>query len=160
MPLDTAEDYERLGAHLTEIDPVLIAFAETHGYTLYRKGRYPNRHITHEGPVIRSIQISMGLTPDGGTRFEDFFPAIPYDIFGAAWIDDHASHTRWSSPSIQTWAIPFSTLVHTLSLHLNHFHDYLSGFTESRIMACAIVSPLGFLPPDLNLWQASQFPRS
>jgi hypothetical protein len=160
MPLETPEDYERLGAHLTEIDPVLISFAESHHYTLHQSGRYPNRRITQHGPVIRTIHISMDLTPDSGKRFEEFFPAIPYIIFGAAWIDDHVTHTRWSSPNIRTWSIPFSTLVHTLSLHLDHFHDYLSGFTESRIMACAIVSPLGFLPPDLNVWQASQFPRA
>jgi hypothetical protein len=160
MPLDTLEDYERLGAHLAEIDPALIAFAGIHGYTLHRSGHYPNRRMTHEGPVIRTIHISMDLTHDGNTRFEEFFPEIPYTIFGCAWIDDHATHTRWSSPNIRTGGVPFSTLVHTLSLHLTHFHDYVSGFTESRVMACAIVSPLGFLPPDLNVWQASQFPRA
>jgi hypothetical protein len=150
MPLETPEDYEHLGAHLAEIDPRLIAFAEAHGYRVHRHGHYPNRRVTWEGPVLRTIHISMGLTPDGGARFEEFFPEIPYTIFGCAWIDDHATHTRWSSPNIRTWAIPFSTLVHTLALHLSHFHDYLSGFTESRIMACAIASPLASLPPDTN----------
>jgi hypothetical protein len=160
MPLDSLEDYERLGEHLTAIDAPLEAFAALHGYTVIRRGHYPNRRITQDGPVSRTIHIRMDLTPDSGMHFEDFFPAIPYIIYGAAWIDDQAAHTRWSSPNIQTWPIPFSTLVHTISLHLNHFHEYLSGFTENRIMACAIVSPLGFVPPDLNVWQASQFPRA
>ena len=151
MPLDTPEDYDRLGAHLAEIDTALIAFADAHDYKVHRRGRYPNRCITHEGPVIRTIHISMGLTPDGNKRFEEFFPEIPYTIFGCAWIDDHAAHTRWSSPNIRTWAIPFSTLVRTLSFHLHHFHDYVSGFTESRIMASAIASPLAPLPPGTNL---------
>jgi hypothetical protein len=102
----------------------------------------------------------MDVTYDGHMRFEEFFPEIPYIIFGTAGIDDHATQTRWSSPNIRTWGIPFSTLIHTLSFHLNHFHDYLSGFTQSRIKACAIISPLGFLPPDLNKWQAAQFPRA
>jgi hypothetical protein len=159
MPLDTPEDYERLGAHLTEIDAPLSAFAEANGYTVARRGRYPNRRITQEGTIVRSIEISMDRDKYG-KPFEDFFPEIPYIIWGGAWIDDHRLHSRWSSPDIRTWAIPFSTLVRTLSLHLHHFHDYLAGFTESRIMECAIVSPLGFVPPDMNVWQASQYPHA
>jgi len=159
MPLDTPEDYERLGAHLAEIDPPLLAFAEANGYTVGHRGRYPNRRLTQVGPILRSIEISMDHDKHG-KPFERFFPAIPYIIWGGAWIDDHRLHSRWCSPSIRTWAIPFSTLVQTLSLHLDHFQHYLSGFTEGSIMAYGIVGPLGFLPPDFNEWQASQYPHA
>ncbi len=144
MPLNCPEDYERLGKHLAEIDAPLAAFAAGHGYTVYARppgGRYPNRHITQEGFILRSIQISME-TDRHGERFDHFFPEIPYNIFGAAWIDDHSHHIRWHCPNIRIEAIPFSTLVRTLPLHLNHFHSYLSGITEDYIRACAVTSPL------------------
>ena len=144
MPLDSIEDYDRLGEHLAEIDAPLAAFAAKHGYTVYPRlsgGRYPNRHITQEGFILRSIQVSME-TDRHGERFDHFFPEIPYNIFGAAWIDDHTNHIRWHCPNIRIEAVTFSTLVRTLPLHLNHFHGYLSGITEDYIRACAYSSPL------------------
>jgi hypothetical protein len=144
MPLNCPEDYERLGKHLAVIDAPLAAFAAGHGYTIYAQppgGHYPNRHITQEGFILRSIQISME-TDRHGECFDHFFPEIPYNIFGAAWIDDHSHRIRLLCPNIRIEAIPFSTLVQTLSLHLNHFHGYLSGITEDYIRACAITTPL------------------
>jgi len=144
MPLNSPEDYEKLGEHLAQIDAPLAEFAARHGYTVYPKlsgGRYPNRHITKEGFILRSIQISME-TDRHGERFDHFFAEIPYNIFGAAWIDDRHKHIRWHCPNIRIEAMPFSTLVRTLPLHLNHFHAYLSGITEDYIRTCAITSPL------------------
>jgi hypothetical protein len=64
MPLNSPEDYDRLGEHLVEIDATLTAFTGLHGYTAFPRalGRYPNRNITQEGPVTRSIQITMDKT--------------------------------------------------------------------------------------------------
>ena len=144
MPLNSPEDYERLGEHLAEIDSPLATFALGHGYTVYPRlsgGRYPNRRITKEGAVFRSIQISMDNAPNG-ERFDQFFSEIPYTIFGAAWIDDHSQHTRWHCPNIRIEAVPFSVLVRTLELHLDHFHGYLSSITADYIYACAYRSSL------------------
>ncbi len=148
MPLNSPEDYDRLGEHLAEIDAPLAAFALSHGYTVYPRlsgGRYPNRRITQEGAVLRSIHISLDDAPSG-ERFDQFFPDIPYTIFGAAWIDDHSQRTRWHCPSIRIEAVPFTLLVQTLQLHLDHFHGYLSSISEHYIRACARTSPLSALP--------------
>ena len=48
MPLDSLEDYERLGKHLTAIDSPLEAFAAAYRYTVIHNGHYPNRRITQE----------------------------------------------------------------------------------------------------------------
>lgn len=100
MPLNTQEDYERLGEHLYAIDAPLESFAARHHYTVYHPlsgGRYPNRRITQEGIIRRSIHIAMADKPSG-ERFDSYFPQIPYTIFGSAWIDDHQQHQRWRSP--------------------------------------------------------------
>jgi hypothetical protein len=148
MPLNSVEDYDRLGEHLAEIDVALGAFAAKHGYTVCPRlsgGRYPNRRITREGSVFRSIHITMDDMPNGG-RYDHFFPAIPYTLWGGAWIDDHKERIRWHSASIHIRAVPFTLLVLTLQLHLDHFHRYLSGISEEYIKGCACTSSLGALP--------------
>ncbi len=152
MSLNTQEDYERLGAHLAAIDAPLADFAAAHGYTVYPPlsgGRYPNRRITQEGELRRSIQISMANMPSG-ERFDHFFPEIPYTIFGGAFIDDHQQHKRWHCAFLHTRDIPFSVLIRTLQLHLNHFHGYLSRVTADYIYACDCTSPLAELPRAQN----------
>jgi len=70
MPLDSVEDYDRLGEHLALIDAPLAAFAAKHGYTVYPRrsgGRYPNRRITQNGLILRSIHITMDDMPTGWT---------------------------------------------------------------------------------------------
>jgi hypothetical protein len=148
MPLDSIEDYDRLGEHLAEIDAPLAAFAAKHGYTVCPRlsgGRYPNRRITQEGSMFRSIHITMDESPSG-ERYDHFFPAIPYTMWGGAWIDDHEQRIRFSCASVLIRAVPFTLLARTLRLHLRHFHGYLSGISEDYIRACAITSPLGPLP--------------
>ncbi|HEY2710872.1 MAG TPA: hypothetical protein VGI60_00015 [Chthoniobacterales bacterium] len=146
MPLDSLKDYERLGEHLAAIDSPLEAFAAAHRYTVIRRGHYPNRRITQEGPVVRSIHITMDID-EHGHRFDRFFPEIPYIVFGAAWIDDWAIHTRFSSPHIKTWAIPFSALQRHLTVYLHHFHSYLSALTEDCVRAYGTASQLASGPP-------------
>ena len=151
MPLNSPEDYDRLGEHLAEIDAPLAAFATNHGYTLRPPSwgsRYPNRRIDQEGLVIRSIIIEMDLTPNR-QRFDKFFPDIPYTISSAAWIDDFQTLTRWHGPFIAFRGLPFAALVRTLRLHLDHFHGYLSTITEDYIRACAQTSALHPPPPEL-----------
>lgn len=148
MPLDSIEDYDRLGEHLAEIDAPLAAFAAKHGYIVDPRlsgGRYPNRRITQEGSIFRSIHITMDEMPSG-ERYDRFFPDIPYTMWGGAWIDDHERHIRFSCASIVIRAVPFTLLVRTLQLHLHHFHGYLSGLSEDYIRACAHTSPLRPLP--------------
>lgn len=141
MPLNTEQDYERLAEHLAEIDAPLAAFATTHRYVISRRGRYPNRRITQHGLVLRSIEIAMEMD-EHGQRFDRFFPDIPYIVWGGAWLDDDSTHTRFSSPHIRTWAIPFSALVPHLTVYLDHFHSYLSGITEDFIREYGSASPL------------------
>jgi hypothetical protein len=145
MPLITQEDYERLGEHLCAIDAPLASFAAAHGYTVYPPlsgGRYPNRRITQEGLIFRSIHVAMADQPDG-QRFDHFFPEIPYTLFGGAWIDDGRTHKRWHSPFLNSREIPFSLLLATLPLYLDHFHDYLARITEDHIYAWACTTSLG-----------------
>src|SRR6185437_6299195 len=135
MPLNSPEDYEKLGEHLSQLDPALAAFATRHGNTIYPKlsgGRYPNRRITEEGRMFRSIVIQMEFD-ERGERYDRFFPEIPYSIWGGAWIDDAKQATRCSAPSILIERLPFSMLTRTFHLHLAHFHEYLSRVTESYV---------------------------
>ena len=145
MPLNTEADYERLAEHLREIDRIVEPFSEAHGYTLPKwplSGRYPNRQMHRQcGMVWRSIQITMDLRPDG-ERFDEFFPEVPYTVFGAAWVDDFTSLTRWHAPSIRTEGIPFTELVQTIPLYLSHFHDYISSVDEDSIRAFCRTSQL------------------
>ena len=144
MPLESPEDFDRLGGHLCQIDAPLAEFAASHGYTVYPRlsgGRYPNRRITEEGDVMRSIHISMDHQEDG-TRFDHFFPEIPYTIWGGVWFDENEKRTRWCGPSIWIERVPFSALVAALPLHLRHFHDYLALATRDYIKACACTSIL------------------
>ena len=117
-----------------------------HGYTVIRHGHYPNRRITQDGVVFRTIHITMDFAPDG-QRFDRFFPDIPYIVFGGAWIDDHSTHTRFSSPHIETWAVPFSALARHLTVYLDHFHLYLSAITEDFIRGCGTASEIVLGPP-------------
>jgi hypothetical protein len=145
MPLDSPEAYERLGEHLSQIDPVLADFAATHGYTVYPKlsgGRYPNRRITQEGRLLRSIVVQMDSTIEG-ERYDHFFPDIPYTIWGGAWVDDAEQRKRFLGPSIRIERVPFSALVSALGSHLRPFHEYLSGVTEEYILACGRGGTLG-----------------
>ena len=144
MPLDSIEDYELLGLHLTEIDSTLVEFAERRGYVLaepHSGGRYPNRRITQHAQIYRTIHISMDLTPRG-ERFVQFFPDIPYTIYGGVWIDDHDRGVRWHGPAIRLSAIPFRALVYMLKNHLEHFDAYLQTVPADYIIACDCSSAL------------------
>lgn len=148
MPLDSIEDYDRLGEHLAEIDAPLAAFAAKHGYTVYPRlsgARYPNRRITQEGSIFRSIHLAMDEMPSGH-RYDRFFPTLPYTMWGGARIDDREHHLRFHGAGILIRAVPFTLLARTLQLHLHHFHSYLSGISEDYIRACAHTSPLSPLP--------------
>jgi hypothetical protein len=148
MLLNTPEDYERLGEHLNQVDGVLATFANRHKYTVYpplHGGRYPNRRMTLQDHVLRSIHIIMDDAPNG-ERYDQFFPEIPYTIWGGAWIDDHKQKIRWLGPSISVQGIPFSVLVGNLEIHLNHFHTYLASVTEDYIKACARTIALASCP--------------
>src|ERR1700733_4198555 len=150
MPLDSIEDYDRLGEHLAVIDAPLAAFAAKHGYIVcprFSGGRYPNRRITQDGLIIRSIHISMDDMPSG-ERYDHFFPDIPYTVWGGAWIDDHEKHLRWHCASVLIRAVPFTLLTRTLQVHLDHSHGYLSGISEDYVRACAHTSLLWPLPHD------------
>jgi hypothetical protein len=144
MPL-SFEQYERLGEHLNQLDAPLAEFAARHGYTVYPRfsgGRYPNRRITQEGRLLRSIVVEMDskLT---GELYDQFFPEIPYTLWGGAWIDDFGQRTRWHGPSVSIRGIPFIKLTATFDLHLNHVHDYLVRVTEEYVMDCGSASRLG-----------------
>jgi hypothetical protein len=147
VPLNTIEDYERLGAHLAEIDPPFAQFAAEHGYVVHRQGRYPNRWMTQHGPLSRSIQITMEDVGPDGRRYDHFFPEIPYTVFGAVWLDEPDAQTRWSAPAVRLDRVPFSSLVRCLPLHLERFHGFLSSITEEYVRACAVGSHL-WTPPD------------
>ena len=138
MSLNSPEGYERLGEHLTRLDAPLAEFAAQNGYTVNPRlsgGRYPNRRITQEGRLLRSIIIQMDCDLKG-ERYDQFFPDIPYTVWGGAWIDDFEQATRWFGPSVRIEAVPFSVLTRTFDLHLNHVRDYLSTVTEQYVMAC------------------------
>ena len=148
MPLESQEDYERLGEHLVQIEPALAAFAGEHGYDVYPRlsgGRYPNRRITHIGTLRRSILISMDLAPNG-ERYDRFFPEIPYSVGGGTWIDDESTLVRWHGPWLHIEGIPFASLVGTLQHHLRHFHSYLCEVTEEYVRTCNRTSRLEASP--------------
>jgi|GEM_PF-2967734 len=147
------EDYEKLGEHLTGIDATLAAFGAARGYTVYPPlsgGRYPNRRLTQEGPVFRTIVFEMQNAPNG-ERFRRFFPEIPYSIFAAAWIDDHQKHIRSHGTSLRIGPIPFAALARTLQLHLDHFHDYLSRVDADYILECGPTSELAVVSTGLDV---------
>ena len=138
MPLITEEDYLRLSEHLCVIDEFLDGFHAEHGYICQPWplcGRYPNRMLYRtDGSIQQSIQVTMDCDQDG-ERFEHFFPAIPYTVFGATWIDDKRNLTRCYAPSIRLDRVPFTRLVSILPHVLSHFHRYLSDINEEAIRA-------------------------
>jgi hypothetical protein len=148
MPLDSIEDYERLGEHLAAIDEPLLEFASARGYTVSRRGRYPNRRITQHGLVMRSIEIAMDVD-EHGRRFDRFFPDIPYMVWGGAWVDDEPTQTRFNGPHLKIWKIPFPAMARHLTIYLEHFHFYLSGLTEDYIRAYGAPSRLA-VPPSVS----------
>jgi hypothetical protein len=151
MPLNTEADYERLAEHLREIDHVVEPFSDSHGYTLPKwllGGRYPQRKMHKQcGMVWRSIQISMDIRPDG-ERYDEFFPDIPYTVFGAAWVDDFDALTRWHSPNIRTEGIPFAELRQTISHYLSQIHSYISSLEEDTIRSFSNTSKLAASPEE------------
>lgn len=79
MPLDSIEDYERLGAHLTALDAPLSDWAEARGFTRYIYiGRYPERRCyryTTSPQVFLSVSLQR---TDTGERFDEYRPDLPY----------------------------------------------------------------------------------
>ena len=141
MPLETIEDYIRLGEHLKEIRGPLEGFAEKHGYKLMRSANlengawshYPEMRINKYDRVNRSIQLSMEM--DGkGRQFEEFFPEIPYAIFANAWIDDMEKLTRWSGPQFLLSGVPFCELSENLGAHLNMFLELVESITKDYLL--------------------------
>ncbi len=134
----TQEEYEELGKHLNKIDIKMNLFAGEHGYNLYDKtsgGRYPNRRITRIDTAHRSILITMD-TKENGDRFSEFFPDIPYSIYGAAWIDNYDACIRWHCPKLTIDRLPFSELFSNIDFHLSHFHSYLMSISDDYIIRC------------------------
>ena len=150
MPLKTEADYVRLAAHLVAIDPIVEPFAALHGYMVMQwplGGRYPNRKMhRQDGLVWRCIQITMNEWPNG-ERYDEFFPEIPYNVFGAAWVDDFDCGLRWSGPHLTTRGIPFCELVTTLPIYLQHMESYLKTLKEDSIRAFGHASPVA-RPPE------------
>lgn len=151
MPLETLEDYARLGEHLFAIDEPLKEFARRHGYEFqpHPFGRYPNRGLLQVDEIHRSIQIQMEERPDG-QRFDCFFPEIPYSIAAIGWIDDLDDLTRWHCATACISRVPFTKLTQTLPVHQDHLHHYLQNLTVDYVKACSQASKLAPLLPDIR----------
>ncbi|TLD69081.1 hypothetical protein FEM03_19635 [Phragmitibacter flavus] len=149
MPLETREDYVRLNQHLWEIDTIVSNFASDNGYEYgppLKNGLYPKIRLRFQrGRISQNINIDMD-TDIRDQRFGEFFPEIPYTIFGGSWIDDHAALIRHGGPHLHTLQIPFSQL--KLSIHklLPFFHQYLCTVTEKIIYGCGTQSELSAPP--------------
>ena len=91
MPLNSPEDYIRLGRHLEEIDAVFQQFLKESGYSdnTGALGRYPHRSavLVLDGGASRKIDLQMEEDSDGN-RFDEFFPDIPYRLWAGAWLDE------------------------------------------------------------------------
>jgi hypothetical protein len=91
MPLNSPEDYARLGEHLEEIDDVWQRFLSESGYSenTGALGRYPHRSavLVLDGGACRKIDLQMETGSDG-QRFDEFFPDIPYSLWAGAWLDE------------------------------------------------------------------------
>jgi hypothetical protein len=92
MPLNSPEDYVRLGTHLEETDVVFQQFLRVSGYSdnTGALGRYPHKSAVLEGEVCRKIDLQMETDLDGH-RFDHFFPEIPYTLWAGAWLDESDS---------------------------------------------------------------------
>ncbi|MDA0811843.1 MAG: hypothetical protein O3C21_05580 [Verrucomicrobia bacterium] len=151
MPLETIEDYLRLGEHLAEIREPFSSFALKHGYKLEGHvengswGYYPDLRIFKRERIIRTIHLSMGMD-ESGKKYEEFFPEIHYSVFAAAWIDDFDDLVRWSGPRLLIDRIPFNRLVENLSAHLDFFLGFAESVTEDYLIACDCTNKLN--PPE------------
>jgi hypothetical protein len=91
MPLNSPEDYIRLGKHLEEIDYIWQRFLSESGYSdnTGALGRYPHRSavLLLAGGACRKIDLQMEDGSDG-QRFDEFFPDIPYLLWAGAWLDE------------------------------------------------------------------------
>jgi hypothetical protein len=88
MPLSTLQDYDRLGEHLREIDPILEDFCRETGFSRQTQGvsRYPMRRLVLHRDVSWFIELRME-EDERGQRYDQFFADIPYSLSGGAWID-------------------------------------------------------------------------
>lgn len=119
MPLNSPEDYVRLGRHLEEIDAVFQQFLRASGYSdnTGALGRYPHRSAIFYGSVCRKIDLQMAEDSEG-KRFDAFFPDIPYTLWAGAWLDEGDIRYTARRPSDANFIVferlPFSSVKQVL----------------------------------------------
>jgi hypothetical protein len=142
MPLDSPEDYDRLGRHLEAIDAVFQEFLTSSGYkdNTGALGRYPHRSAVLNHRVCRKIDLQMDEDLDGH-RFDSFFPDIPYTLWAGAWLDE--GNTRYCDGGFTFFErLPFSKVKTMLSEALSQAATRLAVVTESSLKQCGKQSTL------------------
>jgi hypothetical protein len=130
MPLNSPEDYVRLGKHLEELDALFQQFLRQSGYAdnTGALGRYPHRSAILGGRVCRKIDLKMDEDPEGN-RFDEFFPDIPYTLWAIAWLDENT--TRYGDGGFTVFErLPFSKVKTVLAEALSQAATRLGVITE------------------------------
>jgi hypothetical protein len=134
MPLDSPEAYERLGQHLSAIDPIMEAFCRETGFTRRTVGvpRYPTRRLYLHQEVSWCIELYME-EDESGHRYDHFFPDIPYTLGGLAWLD-RDSHRYFDRRRAFT-RLPFHQVPGRLAVDLRETWEGIRHFTPDYLIA-------------------------
>ena len=142
MPLNSPEDYVRLGAHLAEIDGVFRQFLAGSGYSdnTGRLGRYPHRSAILEGKIQRKIDLQMDHDLND-QKFDEFFPDIPYTLWAGAWLDE--GDWRYSNGGFRVFEhLPFSKVKDVFAESFAQAARRLEPVTESSLKDSGKRTPL------------------
>jgi hypothetical protein len=134
MPLDSVEAYERLGQHLTAIDPIMEAFCRENGFTRRTIGvpRYPTRRLYLDREVRWCIELYME-EDERGQRYDHFFPDIPYTLGGIASLD-RDGHRYYDLHRAFT-RLPFQQVPERLAVGLREMWERIRHFTPDYLIA-------------------------
>jgi hypothetical protein len=135
MPLDSPEAYQRLGQHLSVVDPIIEEFCRDTGFARRTTGvtRYPIRRLDRHGEVSWFIELRMD-EDERGERFDRFFPDVPYTLGGGAWMD-RGGHRYFDVSVITFTRLPFQQIPSRLASDLRQTWERIRHFTPDYLIA-------------------------
>jgi len=130
--MTTPEQFQKLGEHLLEIDPILENFCKEHYFvqTTTGLGRYPRRRIGYEREINLYFDLQMEMD-EHGQFFTQFVSDIPYSLTTGGWIDINGF--RYGKTATCFRQVPFVVLKQNLSSYLQHEYNVISQWTVNTL---------------------------
>ncbi|MCV6638430.1 hypothetical protein [Candidatus Albibeggiatoa sp. nov. NOAA] len=139
----TAEQFQNLGTHLSEIDPILDQFCQKYNFTQIAHtmlGRYPRRRIEYHKAINLCIDIQMELNHKRDF-FTQFYQKIPYSITVGGWVD--IDGTRYGKTNKCFRQIPFVVIKQNLECFLEYEYTTINQWTVETLKQEGCFSKLG-----------------